>query len=240
MTEEQKFAMRSPKITTISLEEYTVKYSPDIKQAVTQILYNPDHLQFSQEELLRAIYNVCCQRHSSLLHVDIMECIQNHLNQVLQHLSSMSGIHFLSAITHHIQRFRKSVAVLQQLCRYLERVYVVDKFGSPISTICLNAFNQCIVNDPIQKPRLCALLQSLPPNIDPNLCMSLTKELYSLDKSNAMLCTRLFVMHIPCLQTTHDLEKDIQETQNFIQQLTDQGYPHETIDRNAHKRKYSQ
>jgi uncharacterized protein YabN with tetrapyrrole methylase and pyrophosphatase domain len=71
--------------------------------------------------------------------------------------------------------------------------------------------------------------------------MTLAKELYSLDKGNANFCIRMFAMYIPCLQTTHSLETDIQETQNLIQQLTGQGYQHEDIDTfgNGHKRKYN-
>lgn len=69
--EEPKFAMRSPKITIISQEEYpacillgninvgcifvrySARYLPEITEAVTQILHSPDLLHFSQEEIIR-------------------------------------------------------------------------------------------------------------------------------------------------------------------------------------------
>jgi len=227
--------MRSPKITTITLEEYTNKYLPEITQAITQILYNPDHLHFSQEELLRAIYNVCCQRHSALLHNDLMECIHTHLLQITQHLASLSDSQFLPALINHLQRYKKSVAVLHPLFRYLERVFVVDKFGSPLNNLFLNTFNQTVIHNPHQKPRLLALLHTLPPNSDPVMCLTLSKELYSLDKDNAGLCPQLFAMYIPCIQTANNLAADIQETQNIISQLTSQGYN----TGGSHKRKFT-
>jgi len=222
MAEEHKFAMRSPKITTISQEEYTTKYLPEILQAIVQILDNPEHLHFSQEGLLRTIYNVCCQRHSALLHSDIMRCVQNHLLQVVQYLASVPDIQFLSLLVSFIQKFKKSVAVLQQLCRYLERVYVVDKFGTPFNILFLTSFNQIVIHNQHQQPRLVTLLQTLPAATDPTLCMALAKELYNLDKENTTLCLKLFSLYIPSLQATYTLEHDIQETHFLIQQLTGQ------------------
>jgi len=222
MAEEHKFAMRSPKITTITQEEYTTKYLPEIVHAIMQILDNPEHLHFSQEGLLRAIYNVCCQRHSALLYSDIIRCVQNHLLQLVQYLASIPDIQFLPFLVTYIQKFKKTVAVLQQLCRYLERVYVVDKFGTPLNILFLTAFNQIVIHNPQQKPRLVTLLHNIPAATDPTLCMALAKELYSLDKENTALCLKLFSLYIPSLQATHTLEHDIQETHFFIQQLTGQ------------------
>jgi len=233
--------MRSPKITVISQEEYHVKYWPGISHAVSQILCDSDNLHFSQEELLRAIYNVCCQRHSAMLYSDLMKCISNHLHQVAQHLALLSDAELLPNVIIHLQRYKKSIAVLQQLFRYLERCYIFQTLGTPLNILFMTTFNQGVIHDPQLKPRLINLLHIVTlSNTDQNLCMALAKELYSLDKDNAGLCMRLFSMYIPSVQVAHTIDNDIKETQLLIQQLTEQGWYSNTsslANPNSHKRK---
>jgi len=211
--------MRPPKITVISPEEYTQRYWPTISGAVLQILHNPDKINFSQEELCRSIYNVCCQRHGPLLYRDLAQAITSYLTEASAYMASLPDNAFLPTVLSAWASFKKSMVVIQDTFRYLEKVYLQEKMGT-----CLDKeFGSCfknIVLAPLMH-RLADVLARSPPS-DPTTCMAVVKQLYEIDKEFAKLNPPLFSLYIPLLITSSGPEAGIQETNEFFLQWQSQ------------------
>jgi len=212
--------MRPPKITVISQEEYTQRYWPTINGAVRQILQNPDKINFSQEELCRSIYNVCCQRHGPLLYQDLAQTITSYLTEASNYMASLPDGAFLAAIMNSWVSFKKSMIVIQDTFRYLEKVYLHEKMGTCLEKEFGNCFRS-IVLAPLTH-RLADALGRLPSS-DPTSCMVIVKQLYEIDKEFAKLNPPLFSLYIPLLITSSGPEAGIQETNEFYMQWQNQG-----------------
>jgi len=225
-------------ITVISKELYDKKYWPNIKDSVLQILKNPTRVSFAQEELLRNIYNVCCQRHAITLYSHLLELVEEHLITIYQYLVSCTNNTFVLLLSGYFTNYKFATEVLCIVFRYMDRVYIVEKLKSSLKVVLQSAFNNIVIHkDPIQI-QLAQFLNILPSQSDPTIIMNLIKGLYELDKDYASLCPSLFAMYIPCLQPSRGLEFDKEETHKLISHLRIQGYGNGCIT-NTFKRKYS-
>jgi len=220
MDEPGKVVMRLPKVTAISQEEYSQKYWPSIGSAVRQILRNPDQINFSQEELCRGIYNVVCQRHGPPLYQDLAQTIAAYLGEMTAYLASMPDNTFLSAILDSWTSYKRSMVVIQDTFRYLEKVYVQEKMGTVLQKE-FEVYFRMLVLKPLTH-RLADVLPRCPPT-DPTVCMALVKQLYDIDKDYAKLNPQLFSMYIPLLVTSSGPEAGIQETNEFFSKWKNEG-----------------
>jgi len=226
MYEEETKVVRVPKIIHISRDEYHEKYWPGISRAVAHILSRPDDIHISCEEVHRAIYHVCCQRYASLLHEDLVGSVAHHVQQISDHLLSVADdAMFLETLCPHLLRFRKSVDVLGGLFRYLERVYSMEKYGTPLSFCFFSLFKQVVLLQTHTKNRIYYFLLSISNmGLDPTLVKTLLTELYALDKEYAVINPQAFSLYIPCLKMSRGIETDVQETIHHIAMLRNQGY----------------
>jgi len=228
--------LRAPKITVITKEVYESTYWPQIQKALERIVEQPKEIVFSQEELYRHVYNVCCQRHQIALYSDLLNLMHKHLVVSYNHLQSTSDENFIATVSLFISSYIHAVEVISVIFKYLDRVYVSEKLGTSLSTLLLSALNNKVVNTPEIKSRLHVLLAMLPSNSDPSTVMNLVKGLYRLDQGYLNLNPQLFAMYIPCLQASRGAELDLEETKEIIQQLVMQGYSSHEPGR-ANKRK---
>eukprot|EP01111_Echinosteliopsis_oligospora_P012355 TRINITY_DN4211_c0_g1_i1.p1 TRINITY_DN4211_c0_g1~~TRINITY_DN4211_c0_g1_i1.p1 ORF type:complete len:268 (+),score=53.47 TRINITY_DN4211_c0_g1_i1:71-805(+) len=233
--------MKPPKITFISLDDYNRDYWPMMQKAVTIILANPRSVLFSQEEILRGIYNVCCQRHGAKLYNDLIQTVTQHLQQINQQLATSPDSEFIKYLNSSLDSYQCSIQVIAGLFRYLEKIYVMDKLVVPLVTILQDLFmgqGLCM-----QVARLKQILGPVPGKVlpeDPSVYMQLTRNLYSLDREFATLNPSLFAKFIPNLiRQKGDLEEQIQQTREFFKKYREDHPTVETTRPNA-KRKYDE
>jgi len=225
--------MRPPKITVITHEEYITTYSPSICAAVRQILLNPDKVDFSQEELCRGIYNVCCQRHGPVLYENITHVIVNYLTEMANYMATVPDNTILNTILSVATSFRKSVSVIQNTFRYLEKTHVQDKMRTTLDQEYIGHFKVIVLN-PLT-PVIANKLTRKPLPIDPTTCMNLVKLLYELDTDYIKINPQLFALYIPQLFTSRGPEADFKETNEFFSQKQNQDLGNSG---QQHKRKF--
>jgi len=224
ITERPKVVMRPPRVMSIPREMYDKTYWPHIREALNQIILQPMEISFSQEELYRNVYNVCCQRHTVLLYDDLLALVSQHLTVMYSSLLSTHDNTFIQVVSQYFVNFKRCSEIICSVFRYLERVYIVEKLNTSLKGILKTSFNNIVVNTPEVKQRLNTLLKILPPQSDPTMIMNLVKGLYELDKSYSTFNPQLFTVYIPCFQPSRGLEMDLKETMVMIHQLKCQGF----------------
>lgn len=129
--------IRPPKIVSISENDYRAAHWPRIREAVAAALLGPWSITFSSEELyrsvhrqfsspiaahpLRSVYNICTQRHSALLHQDLMQIVALHLQEEAARLASASDAEFFPRLHQHIMSFKRTTEILSTGFSYLVR-----------------------------------------------------------------------------------------------------------------------
>jgi len=216
--------MKPPKIVNIGKEEYTSQYWPSIQNAIKQVIMQPNSITFSQEELYRSVYHVCCQRHTVTLYNDLMNLMESYMTEMYNFLLQTSDENFIMTIAKYFVDFRRVSDVISVAFRYMDRVYITDKLQTNIKTILLNSLSKIVVSKDETKIRLDKLLKTLPPRSDPAMLMALIKLLYELDKNFVSFNPQLFAMYIPCLQPSRGIQYDLIETQELITSLRMQGF----------------
>eukprot|EP00026_Physarum_polycephalum_P013760 Phypoly_transcript_14200.p1 GENE.Phypoly_transcript_14200~~Phypoly_transcript_14200.p1 ORF type:complete len:131 (+),score=17.47 Phypoly_transcript_14200:422-814(+) len=125
-------------------------------------------------------------------------------------MTTIPNDNVLATLLNIATSFQKSVLVIQNAFRYLEKTYVQEKVGTTLDYEFLTLFKTVVLN-PLT-PVLIDKLSHTPPPIDPTTCMDLVKFLYELDKDYVKLNPRLFALYIPQLFTSRGPEADFKET----------------------------
>lgn len=132
--------IRPPKIASISENDYRAAHWPRIREAVAAALLGPWNVTFSSEELYRSVaptilisnrvsprrsvYNICTQRHSALLHQDLMQVVALHLQEEAARLASASDAEFFPRLHQHIMNFKRTTEILSTGFSYLVRIRI--------------------------------------------------------------------------------------------------------------------
>jgi len=220
----KKLFMRPPKVTTIPKEDYERNYWPHLSTVLTQIFANPKGVAYSQEELYRNIYNICCQRHTASLYNDLMSLVTNHLRNMYTTLATTPDDQFIQVIGTYFVNFKIISEIVCAVFRYMDRVYIMEKMNTTLETILYTSLNNSVLCTPEIKNRLENLLKLLHLNADPNAIMHLIVGLYKLEKKYIMFNPNLFAMYIPGLQQSRGIDIDRSETLEVIEQLRYQGF----------------
>jgi hypothetical protein len=242
-----KKMMKPPKITTISKQEYQSFYWPLLANFVKFSLSSPlsHSSQFSEEELYRTVYNLCCQKYSSQLYDDFLLLVNEYLHTVLNSLLATSDHRaFLAMLSNFLYGFEISVHNFCIVFRYLDKSYLFQKNQKDLKSLLYSMFNSNIICVPEIKLRL---EQALRPEYntfslaEPSQLHHLVQGLYSLNKEYANLNQSLFSLYIPCLKMSQGLEADVHETFQFLSQMQQSEAfspsPH-SDNRKASKRKF--
>ena len=67
------------------------------------------------------MYNICTQRHSALLHQDLMQIVALHLQEEAARLASASDAEFFPRLHQHIMSFKRTTEILSTGFSYLVR-----------------------------------------------------------------------------------------------------------------------
>jgi len=229
--------MYTPKIKIISPEEYAEVHWPKLASIVDQILHKPSQ-QFSSLDFYGEVYHLCCQRHGPALYSDLLKLLQQHLYNLTSILENTPRQNFLSVFLTHFNHFYDAIGILDAIFKYLDKTYIVDKLRKTLVSV----LEHLLVKDFLRRSntleKLKDVLHNIPPDIDPAQIMQLIKSLYSLDKDFAQLNVKLFSIYVPCLRPARDLDRDREETNNYIVELKAKGYGNTPT--NPHKRKISE
>jgi len=174
---------------------------------------------FSQEELYRNIYNLCCQRHTVSLYTDLMNFMSEHLKSIYISLISSPEEAFIQFTSHLLVNYKRVVDVIAGVFRYLDKVYIKEKLNNSLVFLLLSSFNNSVISTLEIQHKLTRLIKQIPLHSDPSMIMNLVKGLYELNKDYASIHPQLFSMYIPCLQPSRGLDMDIKETLEIIQYL---------------------
>eukprot|EP01119_Soliformovum_irregulare_P021379 TRINITY_DN7104_c0_g1_i2.p1 TRINITY_DN7104_c0_g1~~TRINITY_DN7104_c0_g1_i2.p1 ORF type:complete len:193 (-),score=19.51 TRINITY_DN7104_c0_g1_i2:76-654(-) len=161
-----KGLLRPPKVTTITSTAYKTLHWPRIQHLVTSIIEDPTK-SFSQEELYRAVYNVCVQRHSSLIWEDLRNLLINYLDRLLSHLMTLDEHSFLPALTVYFKEFRRALDFIKVGFRYLEKNHLETKLQTSLDAQFLGMYRTKIIEDQHILDRLRESFRSLPFRFDP-------------------------------------------------------------------------
>lgn len=128
--------IRPPKINVITEADYRSFHWPRIREAVAAALLGPWNVTFSSEELYRhvltryrsganlsrSVYNLCTQRHSALLHHDLVQVVSLHLQEESARLATVEDAAFFPNLYQHILSFKRATEILSTGFSYLVRV----------------------------------------------------------------------------------------------------------------------
>jgi len=217
-----KVVMRPPRMVQISHEVYSEKYWPYICSAVQQILQNPEHIIFSQEELYRGIYNVCCQRHGPLLFRDLSQVVASHLSALLTRIAPLPDNAVLMVVLDSWTTFKRAVLIIHETFRHLEKVYLLEKMSTSLDKEFCSYYRTIIIS-PLQFRLSIILPQLSSPTSNPDFCMSVVRQLYDIDKDLSRLNPHLFSLYIPVLVPSRGPEAGLKETNEFFSQVQNQG-----------------
>lgn len=229
--------MRPPKTFKITTEDYTQRHWPQIAQSLNYILNEPSkaYTTYSQEELFRSVYNVCCQRHTVQCYNDLLNLVTEWLNSVCKTFLELPDDRLLAYFHQFSSQYKTAIGIICTVFRYLDKIFVTEKLNLSLNTVLQNQFRTSVLSRLDVRERLGVMFSNIPGFTDPAMVMNVVKTLYSHDPGLAALNPRLFAMYIPTLEKAKGIEIETQQTLEYIAFLRSQGYPAHT---GQFKRKY--
>eukprot|EP01102_Stenamoeba_stenopodia_P017975 TRINITY_DN6528_c0_g1_i1.p1 TRINITY_DN6528_c0_g1~~TRINITY_DN6528_c0_g1_i1.p1 ORF type:complete len:256 (+),score=29.24 TRINITY_DN6528_c0_g1_i1:311-1078(+) len=222
--------MRPPKTFKISVEDYTQRHWPQIAQSLSYILNEPSkaYSSYSQEELFRSVYNVCCQRHTVQCYNDLLNLVTEWLNSVCKVFMELADDQLLNYFNQVSSQYKTAIGIICTVFRYLDRIYVTEKLNLSLNTVLQNHFHTVVLSRPDIREKLAVMFSNIPSFTDPSAVMNVVKTLYAHDTGLAALNPKLFALYIPTLEKAKGIEIETQLTLEYIAFLRSQGFSEQT------------
>eukprot|EP00112_Aurelia_sp_Birch-Aquarium-sp1_P026152 Seg909.16 transcript_id=Seg909.16/GoldUCD/mRNA.D3Y31 product="CDK2-associated and cullin domain-containing protein 1" protein_id=Seg909.16/GoldUCD/D3Y31 len=208
--------VRIPTYVIIDEGTFNNEYWPKIQNAIQIMLTQRpgEPFKLSYEDLYSAAYKCATQQYSEPMFQRMSEIADNHISQSLLNFMTCTSEEYLERFNFLMAQFIQAVDGLSSIFSYMDRSYVVLKFGRSISSLLLNQFADKILS----QSRIFDILKLISGgtmDAEPHIMMSLIKGLYSIKPEFARMNMQLFSRFIPNIEATAQVEN----LQNMVEQM---------------------